>query len=49
MDRHLDKVFDKVNHDILMYKLSSDIKDKRVLKIIRKYLKSEIVINDILV
>ena len=39
--------FDKVNHDILMYKLSKDIKDKRVLKLIRKYLQSGIMINGI--
>ena len=34
----LEKFFDKVNHHILMYKLSKDIKDKRVLKLIRKHL-----------
>ena len=43
----LEKFFDKVNHDILMYKLSKDIKDKRVLKLIRKYLQSGIMINGI--
>ena len=30
-----------------MYKLSKDIKDKRVLKLIRKYLQSGIMINGI--
>lgn len=43
----LEKFFDKVNHDILMYKLSKDIKDKIVLKLIRKYLQSGIMINGI--
>ena len=38
-----------VNHDILMYKLSNDIHDKRVLKLIRKYLQSGIIINGIVV
>ena len=34
VDIDLEKFFDKVNHDILMYKLSKDINDKRVLKLI---------------
>ena len=38
-----------MNHDILMYKLSKVIKDKRVLKLIRKYLQSGIMINGIVV
>ena len=49
VDIDLEKFFDKVNHDILMYKLSRDIKDKRVLKLIRKYLQSGIMINGIVV
>lgn len=40
VDIDLEKLFDKVNHDILMYKLSRDMKDKRVLRLIRKYLQS---------
>ena len=49
VDMDLEKFFDKVNHDILMYKLSKDIHDKRVLKLIRKYLQSGIMINGIMV
>ena len=49
VDIDLEKFFNKVNHDILMYKLSKDIKDKRVLKLIRKYLQSGIMINGIVV
>ena len=49
VDIDLEKFFDKVNHDILMYKLSKDIKYKRVLKLIRKYLQSGIMINGIVV
>ena len=37
----LEKFFDKVNHDILIDRLSRRIEDKRVLDLIRKYLKSE--------
>lgn len=49
VDIDLEKFFDKVNHDILMYKLSRDIRDKRVLRLIRKYLQSGIMINGIVV
>ena len=45
----LEKFFDKVNHDILMYKLSKDIKDKRVLKLIREYIQSGIMTNGVVV
>ena len=40
VDLDLEKFFDKVNHDYLMYLLSRKIGDKRVLKLIRKYLES---------
>jgi RNA-directed DNA polymerase len=36
----ISKFFDRVNHDSLMYVLSKEISDKRVLKLIRKYLQS---------
>lgn len=49
VDIDLEKFFDKVNHDILMYKLSKNIKDKRVLSLIRKYLQSGIMINGVVV
>lgn len=45
IDMDLEKFFDKVNHDILMGKLEKKIKDKRLLSLIRKYLKSGILIN----
>lgn len=41
----LEKFFDTVQHDVLMNKLSKKIKDKRVLKLIRKYLESGIMVN----
>lgn len=47
VDMDLEKFFDKVNHDILMDRLSRKIKDKRLLKLIRKYLKSGIMINEL--
>lgn len=47
VDMDLEKFFDKVNHDILMERLSRKIKDKRVLKLIRKYLQSGVMLNGI--
>ena len=49
VDIDLEKFFDKVNYDILMYKLSRYIKDKRALRLIRKYLQFGIMINGIVV
>ena len=47
VDIDLEKFFDKVNHDILMHKVSKRIGDKRVLKLIRLYLNSGVMINGI--
>jgi len=38
VDMDLEKFFDRVNHDILMSRLSRHIGDKRLLRIIRRYL-----------
>ena len=38
VDMDLSKFFDRVNHDRLMNRLATRIKDKRVLKLIRKFL-----------
>jgi group II intron reverse transcriptase/maturase len=40
VDIDLEKFFDRVNHDYLMNLLSERIKDKRVLKLIHRYLKA---------
>lgn len=47
VDIDLEKFFDRVNHDILMERLSRKIKDQRLLKLIRRYLVSGIMINGI--
>lgn len=47
VDMDLEKFFDSVNHDILMSKLAKRIADKRILKLIRLYLQSGIMINGI--
>ncbi|OAB41581.1 group II intron reverse transcriptase/maturase [Paenibacillus macquariensis subsp. defensor] len=47
IDLDLEKFFDLVNHDRLMMKLAEKVKDKMVLKLIRKYLQSGVMINGI--
>jgi RNA-directed DNA polymerase len=43
----LSKFFDRVNHDRLLSRLAQRIEDKRVLKIIRAFLNSGIMLNDL--
>ena len=40
VDMDLEKFFDRVNHDLLMEKLSKKIDDRRVLRLIRRYLEA---------
>jgi RNA-directed DNA polymerase len=42
VDIDLEKFFDRVNHDILMARLAKRIEDKRLLRIIRRFLKAGI-------
>jgi RNA-directed DNA polymerase len=42
VDVDLEKFFDRVNHDILMFRLHRRIGDKRLLRIIRRFLKAGI-------
>ncbi|MFS0752811.1 group II intron reverse transcriptase/maturase [Oceanobacillus sp. 1P07AA] len=49
IDMDLEKFFDKVNHDKLMGVLAKRIKDKELLRLIRKYLQSGVMINGIVV
>jgi RNA-directed DNA polymerase len=45
IDIDLSKFFDRVNHDRLMARLATRIKDKRVLKLIRRFLTSGVMID----
>lgn len=45
VDNDLEKLFDNVNHVLLMHIVSQKIEDKRALKLIRKYLSSEIMLK----
>jgi group II intron reverse transcriptase/maturase len=49
VDMDLSKFFDRVNHDRLMSRLAARIKDKRVLKVIRQYLRSGVMIEGVAV
>src|SRR5665648_508187 len=49
VDMDLEKFFDRVNHDILMNRIARRVTDKRVLKLIRQYLVSGIMLNGIVV
>jgi len=45
VDMDLSKFFDRVNHDRLMHRLATKVHDKRVLKLIRRFLTSGIMIG----
>jgi RNA-directed DNA polymerase len=45
VDMDLEKFFDTVNHDVLMCRVSRKIHDKRVLRLIGKYLRAGVCIN----
>jgi group II intron reverse transcriptase/maturase len=47
VDMDLSKFFDRVNHDRLMSRLASRIADKRVLKLIRRYLNAGTMIDGV--
>ncbi|WBW99698.1 group II intron reverse transcriptase/maturase [Oceanirhabdus sp. W0125-5] len=49
VDMDLEKFFDTVNHDILMALIARKIKDKRLLKLIRRFLNSGILVNGVVV
>jgi RNA-directed DNA polymerase len=46
VDMDLEKFFDRVNHDILMSRLAKKIGDKRLLKIIRRFLTAGIAMQN---
>jgi RNA-directed DNA polymerase len=44
-DLDLEKFFDRVNHDVLMSRVARRVKDKRLLKLIRAFLNSGVMID----
>jgi RNA-directed DNA polymerase len=47
VDFDLEKFFDRVNHDILMGRLAKRITDKRLLKLIRRYLQVGVMVHGV--
>jgi group II intron reverse transcriptase/maturase len=47
VDIDLEKFFDRVNHDVLMARVARRVKDKRLLKLLRKYLTSGVMFEGV--
>jgi RNA-directed DNA polymerase len=47
VDIDLEKFFDRVNHDMLMARVARVVKDKRMLKLMRAYLNSGVMVNGV--
>ena len=47
VDLDLEKFFDRINHDLLMARIARKVKDKRILKLIRLYLQSGVMVNGV--
>ncbi len=45
VDMDLSKFFDTVNHDVLMHYVARKVPDKRVLRLIGKYLRAGVMVN----
>ncbi len=47
VDIDLEKCFDRINHDILMGRLAKRISDKRILRVIRRYLQAGVLVHGV--
>jgi len=48
VDLDLEKCFDRINHDILMGRLAKRISDKRILRVIRRYLQAGVLVHGVI-
>jgi len=48
VDMDLEKFFDRVNHDVLMARVARRVRDKRLLRLIGRYLKAGIMIGGVI-
>lgn len=49
VDIDIAQFFDRVNHDILMHRIAKTIRDKRVLRLIGKYLRAGVMVEGVVV
>jgi RNA-directed DNA polymerase len=47
VDIDLEKFFDRVNHDVLMSRVARRVRDKRLLRLIRRYLQAGIMVDGV--
>jgi len=47
VDLDIEKFFDHINHDTLMARVARKVKDKRILKLIRLYLNTGVMVNEV--
>lgn len=48
VDVDVDKFFDRVNHDVLMARVARRVKDKRLLRLLRRYLTSGVMVEGVI-
>jgi len=48
VDIDLEKFFDRVNHDVLMARVAKRVKDKRLLRLLRRYLGSGVMVGGVI-
>ena len=48
VDLDLEKFFDRVNHDVLMARVARRVKDKRLLRLLRRYLESGVMVGGVI-